>query len=485
MLLGGTLAWLALFLLGVVSGDELPRPRFVVLGQQGVGKSSISNALFGFDNTASSKRKRKQSPFKIGHGLKSKTQLTSFSTGQWLGRGANVTIVDTPGFKDTKDAAFVEELTSVLGDEIPEVEGFLIVYKYKDRFTAPFKRTLNMISKMFGDIWPNVAIVVNFWDAGAIHKNERLSEGITEESYTKQLQQIFKKQISSLNHDVPVVFLDSHFSKDDQVEVNFFHAQATNLYRAVSRMPAFECVKRADIKRRMKSNKGNAVRQRKKALRKQKRLKNQMKELNVNLKSAHAMLDFYKAHCPDVTPGCKWGEWSEWGSCIEGTRLRRRPKLVGEGNNCEGENTETEEGCIETESENWREDSDNIAYVFGGRLTAEGGEAEAMVISNSPDCSAPAFPVWRQRMAAAYAPESGMMACGGMNSGGEPSDQCWAFTAETKMWEEIPSSGKPLSGSAASWYKGEFWMLGGTSATESEKPKIYKEKLMKEVILIL
>ena len=39
------------------------------------------------------------SNLKIGHGLKSKTQLTSFSIGQWLGRGANITVVDTPGFK--------------------------------------------------------------------------------------------------------------------------------------------------------------------------------------------------------------------------------------------------------------------------------------------------------------------------------------------------------------------------------------------------
>merc|ERR1719495_1212740 len=141
MLLGGSLLVVTLFTLGTIHADELPRPRFVVLGQQGVGKSSISNALFGYDNTAKSKQQRKQSPFKIGHGLKSKTQLTTFSTGQWLGDGANITVVDTPGFKDSKDAAFVEELTSVLGDEVPEVDSFLIVYKYKDRFTAPFKRT--------------------------------------------------------------------------------------------------------------------------------------------------------------------------------------------------------------------------------------------------------------------------------------------------------------------------------------------------------
>ena len=49
-----------------------------------------------------------------------------------------------------------------------------------------------MIAKMFGDIWPNVAIVVNFWDAGQVHKNERALNGVTEETYKKELQTTFR-----------------------------------------------------------------------------------------------------------------------------------------------------------------------------------------------------------------------------------------------------------------------------------------------------
>ena len=45
--------------------DELPRPRFVVLGQQGVGKSSLGNALLGIDNTLDDARERAKSPFKV------------------------------------------------------------------------------------------------------------------------------------------------------------------------------------------------------------------------------------------------------------------------------------------------------------------------------------------------------------------------------------------------------------------------------------
>ena len=98
-----------------------------MLGQQGVGKSSIANSLLGYNNLEEvSKRKcrRKKLPFAVGHGLRlvhvrlyrvevyhtqkynyilhrSKTKMTSFSTGNWLGfpNSPNVTLVDTPGFK--------------------------------------------------------------------------------------------------------------------------------------------------------------------------------------------------------------------------------------------------------------------------------------------------------------------------------------------------------------------------------------------------
>ena len=190
---------------------NLPRPRFVMLGQQGVGKSSIANSLLGFDNLAEVGKKKKnrlELPFAVGHGLKSKTKMTSFSTGQFLGNplSPNITVVDTPGFKvrkvcryippnivisqDQRDTEFVEELMNVLGDEVKEVESFVIVYKYKDRFTSPFARTLRsasqsslstnkifslfrVITKMFGNFWSNVVILVNFWSFNPLHVSDR------------------------------------------------------------------------------------------------------------------------------------------------------------------------------------------------------------------------------------------------------------------------------------------------------------------------
>ena len=82
------------------------------------------------------------------------------------------------------------------GDEVKEVDSFLIVYKYKDRFTRPFKRTLSMLTKMFGNFWTNVVLVVNFWSFKAIHAEERESRGVTPKSYAKELKAVSKRSIS-------------------------------------------------------------------------------------------------------------------------------------------------------------------------------------------------------------------------------------------------------------------------------------------------
>ena len=118
--------------------------------------------------------------------------------------------------QDQRDTEFVEELMNVLGDEVKEIENFnvykklcntdvpkqvkeiesfVIVYKYKDRFTSPFARTLRVITKMFGEtlkhmfsdskydlnsgnFWTNVVILVNFWSFNPLHVEDRLNKRV-------------------------------------------------------------------------------------------------------------------------------------------------------------------------------------------------------------------------------------------------------------------------------------------------------------------
>ena len=57
-------------------------------------------------------------------------------------------------------------------------------------FFRPFKRTLSMLTKMFGNFWTNVVLVVNFWSFKDIHAQEREGRGVTTKSYARELKNV-------------------------------------------------------------------------------------------------------------------------------------------------------------------------------------------------------------------------------------------------------------------------------------------------------
>ena len=105
------LVLLGLFLAGPILGQDLPKPRMVILGQTGTGKSTLSNILLGqaFDC--------KYCTFPVCNGMDSCTKDTKYATGKWLGKaGTKFTVVDTPGFgdSDNNDNEMIDEASYCL-----------------------------------------------------------------------------------------------------------------------------------------------------------------------------------------------------------------------------------------------------------------------------------------------------------------------------------------------------------------------------------
>ena len=74
-----------------LSSEELTKPHVVILGSTGVGKSSLANVLVGehpdCDNCT----------FPVCPGGDSCTKETQYAVGNWIGKGQDFTVVDTPG----------------------------------------------------------------------------------------------------------------------------------------------------------------------------------------------------------------------------------------------------------------------------------------------------------------------------------------------------------------------------------------------------
>jgi len=232
---------------------EYPYPRIVIMGQSGVGKSSLSNVLAGCEPS----NEEEECFFPVCSGTDSCTNETSIASAPFLGKWGNesygeVTLVDTPGFGDSSgdDTPLLTNMIEVLKNELGDANLILICQTGNGRFNPSTIAMLLELESMFGRerLWENVMLEVTKWafDAKSIADRER--QGITEEKTCQDINDHIM-EIAHLQYPLGCIFLDSYatYYPDDEMQQSFFYLYAKQLWEKANSLSKFDFFTIEDI----------------------------------------------------------------------------------------------------------------------------------------------------------------------------------------------------------------------------------------------
>ena len=222
--------------------DVVPGKRMIILGQSGVGKSSLANILLGRDNKFNGSGFQNGCFKEVWGTGKRGTNETCYDSQHWLGDQSEpiVTIIDTPGFGEDaeKEEDTINGLVYVLKKEIKYIHAFVLAIKGNEfRFKKPMNDMLKILTAMFGrDFWEYTILEFTHWSFNPINVEKRKE---TEEDMANNWNNILKRKFN-LTQNLPAVFIDSHYNKTNTTEKTKFDQYTSELYRFADR-DAFEC----------------------------------------------------------------------------------------------------------------------------------------------------------------------------------------------------------------------------------------------------
>ena len=263
----------------VSNEDDYPSPRIVIIGQTGVGKSSLANVLLGRDAQFNGTG-HDHGCFKVHWGDgKVVTTKTCYDKGKWLGyqNQTEVTIIDTPGFgdKNEEETKTIDNLVDFLKNKIRFVHVFVIAVNGQDtpRFTKAMQSMLSLFTKIFGDeFWSNTAIEITRWDFDEYWANQRNDRSETVTAITNAWYDVLAEQMK-VTVKPPVVFIDSfynvatqnHTKEQIEAENGNFTKYTNILLDFAKNIDPFECTDIAKAKLEMDQLQGDFDREKKRS----------------------------------------------------------------------------------------------------------------------------------------------------------------------------------------------------------------------------
>jgi len=231
----------------------LPNPKLIIAGMSQSGKSTLANVLIGHDPEC------KTCTFAVcsADRMESCTIETKYGTGNWLGNGEEVTVVDTPGFGDSRgdlDAPHIEEMMQVLKQEVKSANAIMLLLKGDmNVFGAGLVKMIRELTMIFGvSIWDNVILGVSFWkyDQNEINQRNKTChepyppERCHDESwFTKVINEQLKEKLH-LKRNIPAIFVDSwsqtRYEVNDEIQQEYFKKESEKLLDFMKSKEEFE-----------------------------------------------------------------------------------------------------------------------------------------------------------------------------------------------------------------------------------------------------